>query len=73
MSEQILEEKDLSVEEYLKMFAEASADYALVVKGSAKLSRIVIKKISGPSGQLFEDTTFIEKTGVQYTIRTVLS
>ena len=71
MAEQILEEKELSLEDYLKLFAEASADYQLVKKNSDKLSRIHIKKISS-AGQIFEDTTFIEKSGIQYTIRTVL-
>jgi hypothetical protein len=71
MPGEILEEKELSLEDYLKLFEESSADYQLVKKNSDKISRILIKKIS-EGGRLFEDTTFIEKSGVQYTIRSVL-
>ena len=71
MSEQILEEKDLSLEEYLGLFEESSPDYQLVKKSSDKISRIQIKKIAD-GGRVFEDTTFIEKSGVKYTIRSVL-
>jgi hypothetical protein len=73
MADEILEEKELSIDEYLKIFAEGSADYELVKKRSSMLSRIVIKKVSDPSGRLMEDTTFFEKSGVEYTIRTILS
>jgi hypothetical protein len=71
MPEQILEEKELSLEEYLGLFEKNSADYQLIKKNSDKLSHIHIKKIAD-GGRIFEDTTFFEKSGIQYTIRTVL-
>ena len=72
MPEQVLEEKELSVEAYLQLFAEASSDYQLVKKSADKLSRIVVKRLQDQGGRIFEDTTFFEKSGVQYTIRTAL-
>ena len=73
MADQVLEERDLSLDDYLASFDSESVDYQLLKERSAKISRIVIKKIKDPSGRVCEDTTFIEKTGVQYTVRTVLS
>jgi hypothetical protein len=73
MDDQVLEERDLSIEEYLAIFDSASVDYALIKTRSEKLSRIIIKKLRDPSGRLCEDTTFIEKSGVKYTVRSMLS
>ena len=71
MAEEILEEKELSLEDYLKLFEESSADYQLVKKNSDKISRIRIRKVA-EGGRIFEDTTFTEKSGISYTIRSVL-
>ncbi len=72
MPDQVLEEKDLSIDEYLAAFDPASADYELIKKRSANLARVVLKKVQDPSGRIFEDTTFIEKTGITYTVRAKL-
>ena len=72
MSDQLLEERDLSIEEYLAIFDAASVDYELIKKRSANLSRIIIKKLRDSTGRLVEDTTFVEKTGVTYTVRSRL-
>jgi hypothetical protein len=72
MADQVIEEKELSLEDYLASFDPESVDYKLLKERSAKLARIVVKKIIDASGRACEDTTFIEKTGVQYTVRSVL-
>lgn len=72
MADQVIEEKDLSIDEYLALFDAQSVDYPLIKKRSEKLSRIIVKKLSDSAGRLCEDTTFIEKTGIQYTIRSML-
>lgn len=72
MADEIIEEKDLSIEDYLALFKDAPTDLELITKRSGNIARIVVKKLRDASGRQFEDTTFIEKTGVQYTIRTVL-
>jgi hypothetical protein len=69
MEDQVLEVKELSIEEYLGLFQADSADFSLVKSRSDRLAKIVLKKVKDASGRVFEDTTFIEKTGVQYTIR----
>ena len=73
MADQVVEERDLSIEEYLAIFDPASVDYALIKTRSEKLSRIILKKLVDASGRLVEDTTFVEKTGVTYTVRNVLN
>lgn len=73
MSDQLIEERDMSIKEYLSMFDEQSVDYPLLKTRSEKLARIVVKKMQDPSGRLVEDTTFIEKSGIQYTIRSMLT
>ena len=55
--------------DYLKLFDSGSADYAYVASRSERLQSIVVKKLRTPSGQTFEDTTFVEKSGVAYTVR----
>jgi hypothetical protein len=72
MSEEILEERELSIEEYLQLFSGSPVDYPLVQERSAKLKAIHLKTVRGAGGALYEDTTFIEKTGVSYTIRVKL-
>lgn len=68
---EILEERDLSVADYLGLFDPESADHPLLAQRSDRLERIVVQKVR-ENGRLFEDTTFFEKTGVKYTVRTVL-
>ena len=72
MSEEVLQERQLSIEEYLAHFSQDSVDYAVVRSRSANIAAIHIKKLKAPDGTLFEDTTFVEKTGVKYTIRVKL-
>jgi hypothetical protein len=72
MSEEVLQERQLSIEEYLTLFSEASVDYSLVKARSDKLQAIHLKTLRSADGQLYEDTTFVEKTGVTYTIRVKL-
>ena len=72
MAEEILEEKDLSIEDYLALFKDAPTDHELIKKRSGNIAKITIKRLRNAEGREFEDTTFVEKTGVTYTIRTVL-
>jgi hypothetical protein len=72
MSEEILQERELSIEDYLKLFSESSVDYELLRTRSEKLKAIRLKTLRGADGALYEDTTFVEKTGVTYTIRVKL-
>jgi hypothetical protein len=72
MSEEILEERELGIEEYLQLFSESSTDYQIVKDRSEKLKAIHLKKLRGADGVLYEDTTFVEKTGITYTIRVKL-
>jgi hypothetical protein len=72
MSEEILEERELGIEEYLQLFSESSTDYQIVKDRSEKLRSIQLKKLRGADGVLYEDTTFVEKTGISYTIRVKL-
>jgi hypothetical protein len=72
MSEEILEERELGIEEYLQLFSDSSTDYQIVKDRSEKLKAIYLKKLRGADGVLYEDTTFVEKTGVTYTIRVKL-
>ncbi len=69
--DEIIESRELSVEEYLMTFDPDSVDYDLVKKRSDRLEKVVVKKVKAENGRLFEDSTFIEKTGIQYTVRTV--
>jgi hypothetical protein len=68
---EVLTERELSVEEYLALFDPQSADHPLLAQRSVRLERILVQTVR-ERGRLFEDTTFIEKTGVKYTVRTVL-
>ena len=68
---EILEERELSVADYLALFDPQSADHPLLTQRSEKIERILVQKVR-ERGRLFEDTTFIEKIGVKYTVRTVL-
>ncbi len=72
MPEETLEEREMSVEEYLGLFQEGSADFEMVSKRAAGLERILVRRLRDGQGRLLEDTTFFEKGGVQYTIRNVL-
>lgn len=72
MSEETLQERELSIEEYLELFSSASVDYAEVKSKSDKLQSIRLRTLRAPDGQLFEDTTFVEKSGITYTIRVKL-
>lgn len=72
MSDQLIEEREMSIEEYLSMFDSQSVDYPLLKTRSEKLAKIVVKKLRDSGGRLLEDTTFIEKTGIQYTVRSFL-
>ncbi len=72
MPEDVLEERELSIEDYLKHFSPDSADYAVVKTRSEKLKSIRLTKLRGADGTLYEDTTFVEKTGITYTIRVKL-
>ncbi len=69
MSEELVEEKEITVEGYLAMFDVDSPDHAILKQRAEKISKIIIKKIRRDDGQNFEDTTFIEKSGVTYTVR----
>jgi len=69
MADEVLEQREVTVADYLKLFDHDTADYAYVAGRSDRLQSIVVKKLRTPSGQIFEDTTFVEKTGVTYTVR----
>ena len=70
--DEVLEEKEWTVADYLALFDSSSADYAYVAQRSERLASVKVKKLRTPSGQTFEDTEFVEKTGVRYTVRTKL-
>ena len=72
MVEEILQERQLSIDEYLQLFSELAEDYPLIKSRSEKLQTIHLKTLRGDGGILYEDTTFVEKTGVTYTIRVKL-
>jgi len=72
MADEVLEEREWTVAEYLALFDEASPDHAVIRQRSANLKSIRVKKLRAPSGQMFEDTEFVEKTGISYTIRSKL-
>ncbi|HTB23271.1 MAG TPA: hypothetical protein VK914_11280 [bacterium] len=69
MADEVMEEKEWSLEEYLALFDPGSPDHALIRQRSAKLKAIIVRKVRTPSGEIFEDTEFIEKSGLTYTIR----
>ncbi len=69
MADELLEEKEWTVAQYLELFDPTAPDTALIRERSSKIQSIVVKKLRAPSGQIFEDTTFVEKTGASYTIR----
>lgn len=72
MTEETLQERELSIEDYLKLFSEMSVDYAEVRSKADKLKSIRLRTLRTPDGQRFEDTTFVEKSGITYTIRVKL-
>ncbi len=72
MSEEVLQERQFSIEDYLKLFSEDSADYTLVKGRAERIQHILLKTLRGADGLLYEDSTFVEKTGVTYTIRVKL-
>lgn len=72
MADEVLEERECTVEQYLAFYDPASADYDFIQRRSANLRCIHIKKLRAASGQLFEDSTFVEKTGVTWTVRAKL-
>ena len=55
--------------DYLGLYDAASADYAYVAKRSTLLQSIQVRKLRTPSGQIFEETTFVEKSGASYAVR----
>lgn len=65
----MVEEKEWTVEQYLALFDAGSPDHELIRQRSARLKSIVVKKLRTPSGQMFEDTVFVETSGISYTIR----
>jgi hypothetical protein len=69
MADEVVEQRELSVADYLGLYDAASADYAYVAKRSTLLQSIQVRKLRTPSGEMFEETEFVEKTGVRYTIR----
>jgi hypothetical protein len=71
MDEEILEEREWSVEDYLAAFDPQAPDTALIRQRSDRIQSIVIKKVRS-GARLFEDATFNEKAGASYTIRTRL-
>lgn len=72
MADEVLEEKEWTLAQYLELFDPTAPDTALIRARSEKIQSIVVKKLRAPSGQIFEDTTFVEKAGASYTIRTKL-
>jgi hypothetical protein len=72
MADELLEQKEWTIAQYLELFDPSAPDTALIRARSDKIQSIVVKKLRAPSGQVFEDTTFIEKAGASYTIRTRL-
>jgi len=72
MAEKMIEEKSLSIEDYLGMFESASADFQMVQQRSAQLDHIEIRVMEAEDGNRYEDTTFFEKSGVRYTVRAKL-
>jgi hypothetical protein len=72
MADEVLEEKEWSVADYLKLFDPDAPDTSLIRARSENIKSIVVKKLRTPSGQIFEDTTFNEKGGASYTVRTRL-
>ena len=69
MADEVVEQRELSVAEYLGLFDPQSADYAYVAQRAERLQSIQVRKLRTPSGGLVEETEFLEKTGVRYTIR----
>ena len=72
MSEETLQERELSIEDYLKLFSEMSVDYIEVKSKADKIKSITLRTVRAPDGQLFEDTTFFEKSGIRSSIRVKL-
>lgn len=72
MDDEILEQKEWSLADYLALFDPDAPDTAYVRERSDRIESIMVKKLRSPSGQIFEDTTIKEKAGASYTIRTRL-
>ena len=62
----------MGVEEYLAQFPEGSPDHALLRQRAEKLRSVLVRRVKGPGGRLFEDTVFVEKAGLTYTVRLAL-
>jgi len=69
MDDEVLEEKEFTIEDYLALFDPGSPDHALIRQRSEKLKSVVVKKVRSPGGIVFEDTVFVERSGQTYTIR----
>jgi hypothetical protein len=72
MADELLEQREMTVADYLKLFDSASADFAYVAGRAERLQSIVVKKLRTPSGQIFEETVFTEKGGATYAVRSRL-
>jgi hypothetical protein len=69
MADEVLEQREVTVADYLKLFDSGSADFAYVAGRAERLQSIVVKKLRTPSGQIFEETVFVEKGGATYAVR----
>jgi hypothetical protein len=72
VSAKVIEQREMSVDEYLAKFPIDSADYKLLKEKSEKLKTIVVAVVEEDGGRRFEDTTFTEKNGSTYTVRAAL-
>lgn len=71
MDEEVLEEKEWGVEDYLALFDADAPDTVLIRERADRIQAIRVRRLR-VGGQLFEDSTFIEKAGAAYTIRVKL-
>jgi hypothetical protein len=69
MADEVVEQRELSVAEYLALFDARSADYAYVAQRAERLQSIRVRKLRTSSGGMVEETEFVEKTGARYSVR----
>ena len=72
MADEVVEQRELSVAEYLALFDAGTADYAYVAERSGRLQSIQVRKLRTSSGEMFEETEFVEMTGIRYAVRSRL-